>query len=367
MNRRLLLMGLFYFAVVIFVAYLLFGCSKSEKSDPPASGPAGGAEGSKVVNPEPQKEKTGTVVGKIVYKGVPPVSKKLKTNKDVEVCGSEQVSEELVVNPQNNGIGSAVVSVRDYVRSGPAHQEKTIDQKGCRFQPHVLAVEAGDEVSILNSDGVLHNIHSFPISNAPFNEAQPKFKKKISKTFSAAPDQIKIKCDVHSWMAGWVIVVENPYYSVTDENGEFRIENVPVGRQQLTVWHEALGTALMEVDVKEGTETRVNTFGWSLMSILPVNDKVIKKKGTTVAKPVFDSNCASCHGPAGKGDGPAAASLANKPANLTLDATQKKTDSELEAIIHDGRQDKSMPPWKNILTNQQIKDLVFYLRYLGGK
>ena len=360
MNKRLLLDGVFYFAVIIFLAYLLFGCSNGEKSDPPA----GGAEGPKIVSPGPQKEKTGTVVGKVIYKGIPPVIKKLKTNKDTAVCGEEQTSEELVVNQQNNGISWAVASIKGHIRSGPIDQEKIIDQKGCRFQPHVLAIGVGDNVNILNSDGVLHNIHTFSVNNPPFNEAQPKFKKKITKTFSSAPEQIKIKCDVHGWMAGWIVVLQNPYYGVTNENGEFRIENVPVGRQQLEVWHETLGTALMDVEVEEGEVSQVDTLVWSLKFR---DDKTSKKKGTVVAKPIFDSNCAACHGPFGKGDGPAAASLPNKPANLALDATQKKTDGELEVIIRDGRQLKGMPPWKNALTNQQIKDLVDYIRYLGGK
>ena len=347
--------------VVLFGLFLaISGCSKSGKDEEKAPVP-----GTRIENPEPQKEKTGSIVGKIVYNGTPLTVKKIKTNKDNEVCGEHQYSEELVVNLENKGIKWATVSLKSDIGNMPARQEKTLDQKACRFEPHVLAIEAGGTVNIFNSDGVLHNIHTFSANNKPFNEAQPKFKKKIAKVFGNAPEQIKIKCDVHSWMNGWIIVIKNPYYDVTDANGEFRIENVPVGRHTLEVWHETLGTAELEVEVEESKETRVETFAWGLMSILPVPDKGANK-GTTVAKPIFDANCAACHGVSGKGDGPAAASLPNKPANLISDAIQKKSDSELESTIRDGRQEKGMPPWKT-LSPKDIKNLVDYIRYLGGK
>ena len=355
MRRR----HLYVIAVLACLSFfVVFGCGRQEKADAP------NAPELKTPDTSSEKKKTGTIVGRIVYRGIAPGEHRLKVNKNNEVCGEYQNVEELLVNPANKGIKWAVVNVKGQVSGDFVHQEKTLDQKGCRFQPHVLAVMAGDSVNVLNSDGVLHNIHTFSVNNPPFNEAQPKFKKKITKTFSSAPEQIRIKCDVHGWMAGWVVVVQNPYYGVTNENGEFRIENVPVGRQLLEAWHETLGTALMDVEVEENKEAKVNTLEWSLKS---AGDNAPKKKGTTVAKPVFDASCSACHGSTGKGDGLAAASMPNKPANLTLDTTQKKSDTELEKTIRDGRQEKGMPPWKNALTGQQIKDLVAYIRYLGGK
>lgn len=91
-----------------------------------------------------------------------------------------------------------------------------------------------------------------------------------------------------------------------------------------------------------------------------------EKTGTNAAQPIFSSMCQPCHGSQGKGDGPAAAALPNKPADLTSDATQKKSDTDLENIIRDGRQEKGMPPWKS-LAAKDIKNLVLYIRYLGGK
>lgn len=343
-------------ALVVLAGFAVFGCGQREKSENPAS-----AQDPKVASPDTQKGKTGTIVGKIVYKGTPPIFNKIKVNKDNGVCGNEQVSEELVVDHQNGGIKGAVVTIKGLVKGDLVSQDKVIDQKGCRFQPHVLVVAASDKVNILNSDGVLHNIHAFAQNNPSFNEAQPKFKKQITKQFNRAPDLIKIKCDVHGWMDGWIVVVRNPYYSVTDEDGGFRIENVPVGRQVLEVWHESLGIAVMEANVKEG-EVAVVTLERSLNS---EGDKTLKKKGTTVAKPIFDANCVACHGALGKGDGPAAASLPHKPANLTSKDTQVKSDTILKDTIKNGTT-KGMPPWKQF-SDKDIKNLVDYIRYLGGK
>ena len=358
-------MGKWLFGALFSAILIVAGCG-SDKSGAP-SGDSGKKDPEAAnKNDGAYPDKTGTVVGRIVYKGTPPVAAKLKVNKDNNVCGSEQVHESLTVDPKNSGIKWAVVAVQGLSTTNPAAREKTLDQKGCRFEPHVLVIEAGDKVNILNSDGVLHNIHTFSANNPSFNEAQPKFKKQITKQFYSESEPIKIKCDVHSWMSGWIVVVENPYYSVTNENGEFRIENVPVGRQVLEVWHETLGTALVEVEVKEGAETKVETLELVLKSSEPSGDKPAKKKGTMVAKPIYDANCSACHGSSGKGDGPAAAGMPNKPANLTASSTQNKTDADLEKIIREGRPEKSMPPWKH-LPKRAIKDLVSYLRFLAGR
>lgn len=96
------------------------------------------------------------------------------------------------------------------------------------------------EIDILNSDGVLHNIHSFSTANPPINKAQPKFKKVITERFEQ-PEIIRVRCDVHSWMEGWIVVLASPYFAVTEETGLARIDSVPAGAHTLEVWHPELG------------------------------------------------------------------------------------------------------------------------------
>ncbi len=199
----------------------------------------------------------GAIVGEVKFVGPPPAPAVIKVNKDNQACGNEKRSEELVVG-SNKGIEWAVVSVAD--AKGPAlkpAKKPVLDQKGCHFQPHVLLVPAGADVDILNPDGVLHNIHTFATANPSINKAQPKFKKVMTEKFGDKPEIIKLQCDAHSWMSGWAVVIGHPYYAVTDERGQFKIENVPPGKHRVEVWHETLGKMTREVDVKAGAETKV--------------------------------------------------------------------------------------------------------------
>jgi len=181
----------------------------------------------------------------------------MKVNKDPQVCGTEKKSEDLSVGP-NKGIQWAVVSLSDAKGPAPKPTQKlTLDQKGCDFHPHVLLVPAGAEVDILNSDGVLHNIHTFATVNSTINKAQPKFKKVMTEKFGDKPEIIRVQCDVHSWMLGWAVVMGHPYYAVTDEKGAFKLQNVPPGKHTVEVWHETLGKMKKEIEVKAGAETKV--------------------------------------------------------------------------------------------------------------
>jgi len=198
----------------------------------------------------------GSIVGEVKFSGTPPAPKVVKVNKDNQACGDEKKSEELVVGA-NKGIKNAVVSVVG--AKGPAPkpaQKPLLDQKGCQFQPHVLLLPAGAEVDIQNPDGVLHNIHTFSTANPSINKAQPKFKKVMTEKFEK-PEIIKVQCDAHSWMLGWIVVQAHPYYAVTDEGGAFKLDNVPAGKHKVEVWHETLGKMTQEVEVKAGAPAKV--------------------------------------------------------------------------------------------------------------
>jgi plastocyanin len=198
----------------------------------------------------------GSIVGEVKFSGTPPAPKTLKVNKDQQVCGADKASEELVVGA-NKGIKNAVVSLAG--AKGPAPkpaQKPALDQKGCQFSPHVLTVLAGGEVDILNSDGILHNVHTFSTANPSINKAQPKFKKVLTEKFDK-PEIIKVQCDVHGWMSGWIVVGEHAQYAVSDEGGTFKLDNVPPGKHKVEIWHESLGKTSQEVEVKAGAPTKV--------------------------------------------------------------------------------------------------------------
>jgi len=199
----------------------------------------------------------GSIVGEVKFAGTPPAPKVTRVNKDNQACGSEKRSEDLVVGA-NMGIMNSVVSVTGVAGAPAAKAAKkpVLDQKGCQFSPHVLTVPAGAEMDILNPDGVLHNIHTFSTVNPSINKAQPKFKKVMTEKFQK-PEIIRVQCDAHSWMLGWIVVMGHPYFDVTDDKGGFKIQNVPAGKHKVEVWHETLGKVSREVEVKAGAETKV--------------------------------------------------------------------------------------------------------------
>ena len=194
----------------------------------------------------------GTIEAAVTYAGAPAVEK-LKVNKDTEKCGTEAVIEKVVVGA-NKGLANAVVSVPG-AKGAPKAMKVTIDQHGCKFVPHVVAMTPG-EVELKNSDDILHNIHTYSTANPSINKAQPKFKKVMMEKFEK-PEIIKLTCDVHSWMLGWAAVMPNPFFGVTDASGATKIENVPPGKYTVEAWHETLGKQTKEVEVKAGQTVKV--------------------------------------------------------------------------------------------------------------
>ena len=229
--------------LVSMVTAVVFGAYFSVRGSSPATAIAASAG--------------GTISGRVVLPGDPPAAKKIKVTKDNEKCGSEVPAEDLVVG-SDKGIQNAVVSVVG-LKGAPAKSDKsfTLDQKGCVFRPHVVIVPVGAPVDILNSDGVLHNFHTQSTKNSPMNKAQPGFKKKMTETFAQA-ETIKINCDAHSWMSGWIVVTDHPYIDATDGGGAFKITDVPAGSHTIEVWHETLGKITKTVTVKAGEETKIN-------------------------------------------------------------------------------------------------------------
>jgi plastocyanin len=194
----------------------------------------------------------GTIEATVTYAGA-PVVEKLKVNKDTEKCGTEAVIEKVVVGG-NKGLANAVVSVPG-AKGAPKAMKVTVDQHGCKFVPHVTAMTPGD-LDLKNSDDILHNIHTYSTANPSINKAQPKFKKVMTEKFEK-PEFIKLTCDVHSWMLGWLAVMSNPFFGVTDASGNAKIENVPPGKYTVEAWHETLGKQSKEVEVKAGQSTKV--------------------------------------------------------------------------------------------------------------
>ncbi len=199
----------------------------------------------------------GSISGIVKLQGAAPAAKTVEITKDKEVCGAhgDMKAEDLVVGA-NNGVANAVVSIGTIAKGKPIEPATpTLDQKGCKYIPHVLTFPAGSTVKILNSDGILHNIHTYSTKNPSVNLAQPKFKKEMQQKFEQ-PETIKVTCDAHGWMSGYFISQDHPYYAVTDANGSFKLTDVPAGDYELKVWHEKLGEKTTKVTVAAGADAK---------------------------------------------------------------------------------------------------------------
>ncbi len=200
-----------------------------------------------------------TITGIVQFDGVAPPPARLEISKDKEVCGARPLFDQSLVVGRGGAISNAVVTIEDIGRGEPIKPESAVlfDQKGCQYEPHVIVFPAGSTVKVINSDGILHSIHTESSINPVVDMAQPGFKKTINVTITKA-ETIKVTCDAHNWMEGWWYAVGNPYYAVTDAAGHFTIANVPPGTYTLQVWQEKLGTLTRKVTVAAGQRVTVD-------------------------------------------------------------------------------------------------------------
>jgi hypothetical protein len=162
--------------------------------------------------------------------------------------------EELILDPQNR-IQGAFVFVKAGLEGRKFEAPKTpvlLNQKGCRYEPHVAGVQVGQDFVIRNSDPHDHCAHALPFNGMGFNFGQPKGCPDVTRTFDRAETMIKIKDDVHPWMSAWIGVVDHPYFAVTDAAGKYEIRGLPPGSYTLEVWQESLQSVSREIEVKQG-------------------------------------------------------------------------------------------------------------------
>lgn len=207
----------------------------------------------------------GSLTGTVKYAGTPPAPAKFEVTKDVEVCGKdgkEKTDPKLVVG-SSGGIKDVAVVVK--ATKGKALQVPTepvtFDQQGCEYHPHVLAFPAGSTVAVLNPDGVLHNVHVMGKENFEANRAMPKFQKKVDWKVEKPEWPIAVKCDAHPWMHAYWLSMDQPYYAVTDDAGNFKITDIPPGDYEVEIWQGELGKKTEKVTIKPKEETKV---AWSM-------------------------------------------------------------------------------------------------------
>lgn len=205
---------------------------------------------------EAQVSGGGTIRGKVVYKGEVPTRTVVPT-KDQQVCGGVREEPEVTVDA-DGGVGDGIVYLKEVGQGKPwpaAAQEPVLDQKSCRFTPAIQAIPTG-KLNVRNSDPVLHNTHGFYGRRSAFNIALPNQGQTIEVDLPRA-GQVKIECDAHGWMLGWVYAVANPYFALTATDGTFEIAEVPPGTYTLVANQAHTGPVEVPVTVKAGETAEV--------------------------------------------------------------------------------------------------------------
>lgn len=246
-------------AIVALAAPLaLLACGGAEKQDTAGTAPAttvaaapaaGAAKGS------------ASIVGKISFAGTAPAPEKIKVSAD-PYCQKEHKDglERKVVDVTDGGVKDVFV----YVKTGitgtypPPTEAVELDQTGCMYKPHIIALQVGQPLKIKNDDETLHNIHPRPTVNQEFNIGQPRKGMESTKTFDKKEVMIPVGCDVHPWMRSYIAVLDHPFFAVTDENGKYEIKGLPPGEYEIEAVHEKLKSQTGKISVKDGEKATLD-------------------------------------------------------------------------------------------------------------
>jgi hypothetical protein len=257
MHQRNAWVSVLQCAIAITLAALVAACGgNKETSSTGGEAPAATTGGEKV-----DKATAGNVSGTVALDGMAPKNDAIKMNAD-PVCIRENKTpqfQETYTVSDDGKLANVFVYVKDGLGNysyDPPTEPARIDQKECRYHPHVFGMRVNQQLEIINSDPTLHNIHALPKSNQEFNTGQPIQGMKTTHTFTAKEVMVPFKCDVHGWMNAYVGVLDHPYFGVTDKSGKFELKDLPPGTYTIVAWHEMFGTQEQKVTLgpKESKE-----------------------------------------------------------------------------------------------------------------
>ena len=210
----------------------------------------------------------GEVTGTVKWEGKAPPMRAVKMDAD-PVCAAqhkEPALSEVLVLGANNEMANIMVRVTSGLpdkKYDPPKEPAVLDQKGCIYVPHVLGVMVNQDIRILNSDGILHNVNVAAKANRGFNLGMPKTTKESVKSFSEPETAIAVKCNVHPWMKGFISVFDHPFFSVTGTDGQYTIKGLPPGTYEIEAWHERAGTRTAKVTIAADGDSKTADFTFS--------------------------------------------------------------------------------------------------------
>jgi hypothetical protein len=226
----------------------------------------------------------GTLKGKFVYDAAAPSPTKLNPDKDVQVCGQHQLVDESLVVGSDGGIANIVIFVRtkgvkvhpDYEKA--ANEKVTCDNKGCRFEPHILPVRLTQTLVLKNSDPIGHNSNLQPIGDTPTNPLIPGGGAAEYKFTKSQNIPVPVTCNIHPWMKGYLMPRDNPYVAISAADGTFELKNLPAEELEFQVWHENPGFLAAQPAWEKGRFKQTIKAGDNDLGTIKVAADLLKKK-----------------------------------------------------------------------------------------
>ena len=233
----------------------LFACGGDSTQSTPTAAPA------EAKSAAPAAAGSAAVSGKIAFEGTVPPAEKVRLNADPKCAAMHKDGlERWQFHVKDGALADVLVYVKSAVK-GPfplPAEPAVLDQKGCDYTPHMLAMRAGQPLKIRNSDDTLHNIHPRPQANPEFNIGQPRKDMESTRQFDKSEVMIPVGCDVHPWMRAFISVFDHPFYAVSKEDGTFEIKGLPAGEYEIEAFHGKLKGQAQKVTVKDGESATLN-------------------------------------------------------------------------------------------------------------
>jgi plastocyanin len=202
------------------------------------------------------------VRGQVKFEGTLPKAKPISMAADPS-CAKQHpgpVSTPEVTTDSKGGLQNVLIFIADGLGDrtfDPPKEPVVISQKGCLYEPHVLAVQANQPIEVVNDDQTSHNIHPTPANNREWNKAELPGAK-VEEAFAREEIAIPVKCNIHPWMRGYIAVLKNPYFAVTRKDGSFDLPNLPPGTYTIKAWHEKLGTSTQTITIGANQTKDIN-------------------------------------------------------------------------------------------------------------
>jgi plastocyanin len=234
-------------ASFVLILALAFGADCGKKEPTPTAGPFWKPSGNE-----------GNITGVINFTGAVPALSKLDMSSDSKCQGENFVDDVVVKDGKLQNVFVFVKSGLPQANFETPTEAVTIDQKGCKYVPRVLGIQAGQPLKIVNSDQTNHNIHPLPRVNREFDDSQLAGQGPIIHKFKHPEAVFPVKCNQHSWMRAYIAVLAHPFFAVSGSNGEFTIKGLPPGEYEIEAWHEKYGSKILKIKVVEKADAKAD-------------------------------------------------------------------------------------------------------------